>query len=145
MQHDPATADAAEAAESAPSTPWRVALATATPFVLLAIGLIGLAYLLLDPTPPRQVTLATGVPQGAYSEFGQRYAERLKRHGIQVTLRNTQGAAENLALLRDPGSGVDLAFVQGGAAEATSEESLKSLGSMFHEPVWLFYRADSAK
>ena len=28
---------------------------------------------------------------------------------------STQGAAENLALLRDPDSGVDLAFVQGGA------------------------------
>lgn len=128
-----------------PSTPWRVALATASPFVLLAIGLIALAYWLLDPTPPKRVTLATGVPQGAYSEFGQRYAQRLKRHGIQVELRNTQGAAENLALLRDEASGVDLAFVQGGAAEPSADEHLVSLGSMFHEPVWLFYRADSAK
>ena len=98
-----------------PSTPWRVALATATPFALLAIGLVALAYLLLDPTPPKRVTMATGVAQGAYSEFGQRYAQRLKRHGIQVELRNTQGAAENLALLHDASSGVDLAFVQGGA------------------------------
>jgi len=128
-----------------PSTPWRVALATASPFVLLAIGLIALAYWLLDPTPPKRVTLATGVAQGAYSEFGQRYAQRLKRHGIQVELRNTQGAAENLALLRDETSGVDLAFVQGGAAEPSADEHLVSLGSMFHEPVWLFYRADSAR
>jgi TRAP-type uncharacterized transport system substrate-binding protein len=128
-----------------PSTPWRVALATATPFALLAIGLVALAYLLLDPTPPKRVTMATGVAQGAYSEFGQRYAQRLKRHGIQVELRNTQGAAENLALLRDASSGVDLAFVQGGAAEPAADEHLVSLGSMFHEPVWLFYRADSAK
>lgn len=131
--------------DAPPSTPWRVAVATASPFVLLAIGLIALAYWLLDPTPPKRVTLATGVAQGAYSEFGQRYAQRLKRHGIQVELRNTQGAAENLALLRDERSGVDLAFVQGGAAEPSADEHLVSLGSMFHEPVWLFYRADSAR
>lgn len=130
---------------SAPFTSLRYAITTASPFVLLALSLLALAYWLLDPAPPRHVTLATGVPQGAYSEFGQRYAERLKRHGIRVDLRNTQGAAENLALLRDPSSGIDLAFVQGGAAEASGDDKLLSLGSMFHEPVWLFYRADSAK
>jgi len=127
------------------TTPLRLALATAAPFVLVAALLLALAYWLLDPAPPRRVTLATGVPQGAYSEFGLRYAERMKKHGITVTLRDTQGAAENLALLRDPASGVDLAFVQGGAGEEADNQSLRSLGSMFHEPVWLFYRADSAQ
>ena len=120
-------------------------LATAAPFLLLALGLLGLAYWALDPAPPRRVVLATGVPQGAYAEFGTRYAERLARHGITVTLRNTQGAAENLALLGDPGSGVDIAFAQGGAAETEADDGLVSLGSMFHEPVWLFYRRDSAQ
>jgi TRAP-type uncharacterized transport system substrate-binding protein len=130
---------------SAPFTSLRYAITTASPFVLLAVALLALAYWLLDPARRRRVTLATGVPQGAYSEFGQRYAARLKKHGIEVQLRNTQGAAENLALLRDPSSGVDVAFVQGGAAEAAGDDHLQSLGSMFHEPVWLFYRADSAK
>lgn len=124
-------------------------LATAGPFVLLAAGLLGLAYWLLDPNPPRQVVLATGTDQGAYAEFGRRYAELLKAHGITVTLRSTQGAAENLDLLRDPDSGVDLAFVQGGAdvergANEEVDRDLVSLGSLFYEPVWLFYREDSA-
>jgi TRAP-type uncharacterized transport system substrate-binding protein len=118
---------------------------------LLALALLGAAYAVLRPAPPRHVVLATGVQQGAYAEFGRRYAALLKAHGIQVTLRTTQGAAENLALLRDPASGVDLAFVQGGAdtrsrlETAGEDEGLVSLGSMFHEPVWLFYRADSAQ
>ena len=124
----------------------RTALSTSAPFVLLACGLVALAYWLLDPNPPRRVVLATGIAQGAYAEFGQRYAERLKRHGITVELRNTQGAAENLALLRDPSSDVQIGFVQGGASDtADGQTSLKSLGSMFYEPVWLFYRADSAQ
>ena len=128
---------------------------TIGPFVLLAALLLGLAYAALQPNPPRRVVLATGVAQGAYAEFGQRYADWLKAHGIEVVLRPTAGAAENLALLRDPASGVDLAFVQGGvdlaqAAAAdggdgsTQRDGLVSLGSVFHEPVWLFYRQDAA-
>jgi TRAP-type uncharacterized transport system substrate-binding protein len=124
----------------------RTALSTSAPFVLLACGLVALAYWLLDPNPPRRVVLATGVAQGAYAEFGQRYAERLKQHGISVELRNTQGAAENLTLLRDASSGVQIGFVQGGASEMPdADTTLKSLGSMFYEPVWLFYRTDSAE
>jgi TRAP-type uncharacterized transport system substrate-binding protein len=124
----------------------RTALSTSAPFVLLACGLVALAYWLLDPNPPRRVVLATGVAQGAYAEFGQRYAQRLQQHGIGVELRNTQGAAENLALLRDASSGVQIGFVQGGASDMPdADTTLKSLGSMFYEPVWLFYRTDSAQ
>ncbi|HSW08646.1 MAG TPA: TAXI family TRAP transporter solute-binding subunit [Aquabacterium sp.] len=125
-------------------------LVTAGPLVLLTLVLLLLAYWVLDPTPPQRVVLATGTPRGAYAEFGQRYAKVLKRHGITVELRNTQGAAENLALLRNPDSGVDVAFVQGGADAEGSEQNpankdLLSLGSLFHEPVWLFYRQDAAQ
>jgi TRAP-type uncharacterized transport system substrate-binding protein len=124
----------------------RTALSTSAPFLLLAAALVALAYWMLDPNPPSRVVLATGVPQGAYAEFGQRYAERLQRHGIVVELRSTQGAAENLALLRDPASDVQIAFLQGGAGEAPDgDATLQSLGSMFFEPVWLFYRIDSAQ
>jgi TRAP-type uncharacterized transport system substrate-binding protein len=121
------------------------------PFLLITIALLIAAYVVLDPTPPKHVVLATGAEQGAYAEFGKRYAELLKTHGIKVELRNTQGASENLALLRDANSGVQLAFVQGGSDheqqrpdEVKDEKTLMSLGSMFYEPVWLFYREDSA-
>jgi len=131
----------------------RELLFTAAPFVLLTIGLVALAYVLLDPTPPKQVTLATGQDQGAYAEFGKRYARILKENGIEVRLRPTAGAAENLALLREPGGEVDIAFVQGGAdpaalrdgADDAAADGLVSLGSLFHEPVWLFYRGDAAE
>ena len=130
----------------------RVLLTTAAPLLVLAGALLLLAYFWLQPTPPQRVVLATGVEQGAYSEFGKRYAAALAKHGIQVELRVTQGAADNLALLRDPGSGVDLAFVQGGADIARGagdadprDADLQSLGSMFYEPVWLFYLAESAQ
>lgn len=125
-------------------------LATAGPFIVLAIGLLVVAYWILDPTPPKRIVLATGPDQGAYAEFGKRYQALLKEHGISVELRATHGAADNLALLDDPASGVDIAFVQGGADDRRrrsadeDEERLVSLGSLFYEPVWLFYREDSA-
>ena len=132
----------------------RDVLATAAPFVVFAVALLAAAYWWLDPTPPRSVVLATGQDQGAYAEFGKRYVELLKENGITVHLRKTAGAAENIALLREPGGEVDIAFVQGGADDALpvsidegdiTDEGLVSLGSLFYEPVWIFYRSDSAE
>ena len=125
---------------------------SAGPFVLLTLALLWLAYLILDPTPPIKVVLATGSEQGAYAEFGKRYAAELARYGVEVELRTTAGAAENRRLLRDAHSGVDIAFVQSGAGDAIyavdedkSGRPLYSLGNLFLEPVWLFYRTDSAQ
>ena len=115
------------------------------PFVVLAIVLLGLAYWWLDPNPPREVTLATGPAQSAYDNFGKQYAKVLEGYGIKVTLRQSEGSSDNLKLLRD--GEVDLAFVQGGTMDAKADEDdeLESLGSLFVEPVWLFYREDSVK
>jgi len=133
---------------------FRDLLATALPFIFLAVGLLAVAYWLLDPAPPRRVVLATGQDQGAYAEFGRRYAQILKENGVEVRLKKTAGAAENIALLRQPGGEVDIAFVQGGADDErpvasddgdADADGLVSLGSLFYEPVWLFYRGDSAQ
>jgi TRAP-type uncharacterized transport system substrate-binding protein len=125
---------------------------SAGPFILLTLVLLWLAYLILDPTPPRTVVLATGTDQGAYAEFGKRYATELAKFGIKVELRNTAGAAENRRLLRDANSGVDIAFMQSGAGDAIhavdedkSGRPLFSLGNLFLEPVWIFYRTEAAQ
>ena len=128
---------------------FRDLLVTFGPFIVLAAALLAVAYWMLDPNPPKKVVLATGADQGAYAELGKRYVQALKPYGITVELRPTQGAAENLQLLRDPASGVDIAFVQGGAddqqSDADEKDNLVALGSLFYEPVWLFYRSDSAQ
>ena len=115
------------------------------PFILLAVTLLGLAYWWLDPNPPKHVTLATGPAQSAYEEFGKRYAKILAEDGIRVELLPSQGSAHNLQLLRE--GKADLGFVQGGTSEAKpeDEENLESLGSLFVEPVWLFYREAAVK
>jgi len=124
-------------------------LIAAAPFLALAAVLLWLAYALLDPAPPRRIVLATGPQSSAAAEFGRAYAQRMGEQGVEVELLATEGSAENLRLLRDPGRRVDLAFVQGGAGEAIlvvdedrGGEPLVSLGSLFYEPLWVFYRSD---
>src|SRR5215510_548222 len=129
----------------------RDVLLTAGPLIVLTIVLLGVAYWWLKPTPPDHVVLATGSPRGAYAEFGTRYAKMLARNGIKVELRNTQGSVENLALLRDGKSGVDVAFVQGGieglepSKGGSGNDDLEAIGGMFYEPVWLFYSEEVAQ
>ncbi len=115
------------------------------PFVVLAILLLTLAYWWLDPTPPKRVILATGPAQSAYDAFGKHYAKLLAKDGIEVVLLPSAGSAANLQLLRE--GKADLGFVQGGTSETGIEnnEQLESLGSLFLEPVWLFYREDAAR
>ena len=123
------------------------------PFVLLAVLLLALAYWWLDPVPPKRVILATGPAQSAYDEFGKRYAKSLSNRRIEVVLLPSEGSSANLQLLRE--GKADLGFVQGGSDDttganvqvlgATPESTIESLGSLFVEPIWLFYREDAAK
>jgi len=105
---------------------------------ILAAGMLA-AYQFIDPAPPREITLATGEPGGAYEKFGKQYADILSRQGISVRLRNTVGSVENLQLLTAD-SGVDLAFVQSGLVKSNPSAGVIALGSLFYEPLWLFLR-----
>lgn len=120
-------------------------LLSGSPIVLITIALVAFTWWWLKPNPPTRVVLATGPEQSAYDTFGQRYAEALKRHGITVELVRTEGSADNLDRLRE--GTVELGFVQGGTADMgyDDDESIVSLGSLFVEPLWLFYREAAAR
>ena len=117
-------------------------IVSAGPVVFIVIGALIAAYWYLDPQPPKSVTLATGPDGSAYAAFGERYANALRANGIEVVLKPTDGAADNLRMLR--AGEADVGFVRGGSADpnADGEAGLTSLGSLFYEPLWLFYRAD---
>jgi len=111
--------------------------------VLAAVLIIAVAWALAEwigPAPPRKIVIATGVESGMYHRDVQRYIDILKRAGVRLEERITGGAAENLALLRDPKSGVDVAFMLGGVASAPPPEGIVMLASLYYEPLWIFYR-----
>jgi TRAP transporter TAXI family solute receptor len=115
----------------------------AGPAVIGVIITCVLAYRLVDPAPPSEVTLSTGQDNSAYQAFGARYEAALRKYGIKAKLKPSQGSLENLQRLSDPDSGVDIAFVQGGSTDEdeAQRKGLVSLGSLFTEPVWLFTRS----
>lgn len=119
-------------------------IVSAGPLAFLGVAALVLAYWWLNPNPPKTVTLATGPAQSAYEEFGKRYQKALAVEGIEVKLLPSEGSSANLQLLRD--GKADVAFVQGGTAELMpgDPDELVSLGSLFVEPVWVFYRSDTA-
>ena len=115
------------------------------PFIALGVLLLAIAYWWLDPNPPKTVTLATGPAQSAYDEFSKKYVESLRASGITVQVIQTEGSSANLQLLRE--GKADVGFVQGGTSDIKPEDesNLQTLGSLFLEPIWLFYREDSAQ
>lgn len=118
-------------------------LASAGPVALLAAGVLVAAYWWLDPQPPKTVTLATGPAGSAYAEFGERYARELAKSGITVQPLATEGSRANLQALRQGTAGA--AFVRGGSADpqADGEAGIGSLGALFYEPIWVFYRTEA--
>jgi TRAP-type uncharacterized transport system substrate-binding protein len=111
-------------------------------FVVIAIAIACAVIVVLRTMPPSSIVMATGPEGSAYYEFGQRYRAELAKAGVEVRLVPTAGSPENLALLRDPGSGVNVSLIAGGTAGATASHDLESLGTVSYQPLWLFHRRE---
>ena len=74
-----------------------------------------------------------------------KYAEVLGRYGIKLELKTSKGSLENASRLSDPLSGVKVALIQGGTVSAKDVPHLVSLGQVYQEPLWIFYRGDATK
>jgi len=107
--------------------------------ILCVAGLTWLGMVYLIPAPPSQITIATS-PQGEhYHILGTRYQGILSGTDIKVDLRLTDGAKENLRLLNDANSGIQIGFMQGGISNSRLAPDLISLGRLDHQIFWLFY------
>ena len=105
-------------------------------------ALIATYMLFVEPPPPRTIVIASGGKNGAYFRFAQEYAKELRKEGLSVEVRETAGSVENLRLLGQDGSGVAVAIVQSGVGSPEEVQHLYALGSLYREPLWVFYRGD---
>jgi TRAP-type uncharacterized transport system substrate-binding protein len=109
--------------------------------ILCIVGLAWLALAYLIPAPPSKITIATSPTGDHYQALGSRYQGILAGSDVEVQLRLTGGAKENLWLLNDPNSGVQVGFMQGGISSSRLAPDLLSLGRIDHQIFWLFYPA----
>ncbi len=115
-------------------------------WIVLIVGLgFVVAYQFVKPAPPSRIVITTGGDSGAYYHFAHRYAAILARNGVTLEVRTSAGSLENLQRLE--AGEAEVGFVQGGVVEppedpdAAPATDLQSLGSVFYEPVWVFYRS----
>ncbi len=107
---------------------------------VLVLAAIAATLAWLGPLPSRVVVMSTGTPGSDYELFAQRYKAILGRAGIELRLMPSAGGVENLRRLNDPKSGVAVAFAQSGLTSEAQSPELESLGTVFYEPFWFFYR-----
>jgi len=105
---------------------------------LIAALFTGIWFIL--PQPPQTLTIVTGFPDGLYSQFANHLKIELAKEKITLQIRNTGGSVDNLALINDPNSGIDLAIVQSGVGDPVKYPELLSLAGIFYEPLWVWYR-----
>lgn len=119
----------------------RDVIAIALPALLvIALGFYVTAQF-IKPAPPRQMTLSSGAAGGAYESLALKYKDALARYDVELVIQPSAGAIENLDRLRK--SETEAAFIQGGSTNANPEETIRSLGNLYYEPLWIFYRAQS--
>ena len=109
-------------------------------WILLAVvAVLGLLVLLrlLGVQPPDEFTIATGRQGGAYYAFAEQYQERFAEEGVILNIRETAGSLETIELLN--AGEVDVGFVQNSLFTDLVSPELRTLASLYYEPLWIFY------
>src|SRR5215831_5090739 len=81
------------------------------------IALVVVTWLALEyfvPSLPTRITIGAGGKGTTFEYFADHYRKRFARAGVNLIVRETAGALENLELLKDPNSGIQIGFVTGG-------------------------------
>jgi TRAP transporter TAXI family solute receptor len=113
------------------------------PLILLTVIAIVAAYWLIRPAPPTTIVIASGPKGSTFRITAEKYQKILARKGVTLKILPTEGSSDNLKKLNDPTVPVDVGFVQGGLTEGKEFDKLVSLGSLFHEPLFLFYHSNA--
>jgi TRAP-type uncharacterized transport system substrate-binding protein len=119
---------------------WRDLAITLGPILLLSLAGIWFAVRFVRPAPPKSVTITTGPDGSMFRIAADKYRSILARNGITLKMLPSDGSVENLKRLNDRSVQVDIGFVQGGVAPDVQADGLVSLGSVFYEPLAVFYR-----
>ena len=77
----------------------------------------------VPPAPPKKVVIAAAGEGTPYYRLAQQYQRYFAQNGVTLEIRQTFASSENLKLLTDPKSGVDIGFLQGGLRPARTRRN----------------------
>ncbi len=112
---------------------------SAAALLVFAVSAV-LAWMFLPPPLPKVVRLGTGPAGGEFARFGEALRADLAEQGIELEPVATAGSMENIRLLLD--GELDVALVQGGTLNDAQAEQLRSVASLFYEPMLVVQRSD---
>jgi TRAP-type uncharacterized transport system substrate-binding protein len=81
---------------------WQLFRTLATLVCIVAIFSLALIHFI--PAPPSKVIMATAFKGASFDYYGRQYREIFARYNVDLELRETAGAVENVKLLQDPNS-----------------------------------------
>ncbi len=119
---------------------WRDLLVIAVPALLVIALAFWLAQRFIHPAPPDSIVMLAGPKESGYYTLAERYAKIIARSGVKVQVVETEGAKDNLLRLANPKIRADVGFVLGGLTDGVEIGNLRSLGSVFVQPILVFYR-----
>jgi TRAP-type uncharacterized transport system substrate-binding protein len=106
------------------------------------VGIVSLALIYFIPAPPSKIVMATSFEGSTFEYYGRQYREIFARSNVELELRETAGAIENVKLLQDPQSDVQIALVLAGVSDGKHAPGLLSLGTVYNTPYWIFYSSN---
>ena len=147
-----------------------VAKASAVTVLAAGLGIGGLAVLHNSQQLDYEGKIVIAAGNSQYFELATKYKEELRQYGVQVEVRRTTRIKDRegrtslrplegrttLRALADDESGITAGFVKGGLVGSlqgrlasdrqkgrhAEYSKLRSVGRLFHEPVWVFTRGD---
>ena len=122
-----------------PRISWRDLVAALGPVFILSIIAVALAMHFVRPAPPTSLSIVSGPEGSTYRSMAEKYKEILERNGITLNILPSQGSLDNLHQLVDLDSEADIGFIPSGFSTGTDISNLASLGSVFYQPVTVFY------
>jgi TRAP-type uncharacterized transport system substrate-binding protein len=120
---------------------WLALVQTVGPPVLVCAVLVWAALHFVRAAPPHTLTISSGPKGSSFETIAQSYNKILARSGIQLKVIPSEGSLDNLNRIADPKSHIDIALVQSGLTTNADTDDLESLGGVFHEPLFIFYRS----
>ncbi|MEA3512207.1 MAG: TAXI family TRAP transporter solute-binding subunit [Campylobacterota bacterium] len=108
-------------------------------FFILSI-VVFIVIQLTSPISEKKLTIATGAIGSDSYAYAMSYKALLEQEGVDLDIVPTQGSLDTVGYLHS--KKVDIGFVHSGVLLNKREYDFESLASIYHEPLWIFYRND---